>query len=389
MMQSPKAVCSAIVASIGFGTCVIPRHAMAQCAPLPQWVFATQPVHPEVLPTTNTGTHETCAGYYEFDDLLVPSENVLCINGENVSYQLDGAWRDTTVSDIGPNSGISGVRFPGSMSLLGVFVGAPSGSPVPSSIDFVSLGTDFAEIHPAVNQLFFIGDGRTGFRSGARQKFWRPHGAAELRIGFAIAGSPGGTPCCLEANRCPPNGITGVAVQVQSTFTPISPAIGLVRLRTDVGVAYRGSSVGNPFTEPTFTSTIWPINWCNPPIAENFGVQWRKDGVPLADGPTPSGSFIRGATGRDLFVLDARTADAGVYDFVVTSDCESIASNGYALTVCTGAFDWQYGTSVGDLFLFLELFFSADSRADVNETGDLTSQDVFEFLAAFFGAPPC
>jgi hypothetical protein len=43
---------------------------------------------------------------------------------------------------------------------------------------------------------------------------------------------------------------------------------------------------------------------------------------------------------------------------------------------------------VQDLFLFLELFFREDPRADVNELGGISVQDIFDFLAAYFSGCP-
>ncbi len=66
---------------------------------------------------------------------------------------------------------------------------------------------------------------------------------------------------------------------------------------------------------------------CNPPIfsvsaagtAPTF--QWRKDGVPLTDGVTMSGSTVNGASTYLLRILDPNPTDAGVYDCVVTTTC--------------------------------------------------------------------
>lgn len=59
--------------------------------------------------------------------------------------------------------------------------------------------------------------------------------------------------------------------------------------------------------------------------------QWRKDGVSLFDGPTPSGSVISGATTRELTIGNTSEADLGVYDCVVTNGCNSVTSIGATL----------------------------------------------------------
>jgi hypothetical protein len=77
--------------------------------------------------------------------------------------------------------GISGVSVAPLNSLVGVFVNSavPSGTP-PAAMAFV---TDAATISPALNQVFFIGDGLTGTGSGSAQHFVVPAGATRLYLG--------------------------------------------------------------------------------------------------------------------------------------------------------------------------------------------------------------
>jgi hypothetical protein len=89
-----------------------------------------------------------------------------------------------------------------------------------------------------------------------------------------------------------------------------------------------------------------------------------------------------------LLVLDARLADAGLYDLVASTDCQSIVSDPIPVVVCTADFNGISGVGVQDLFLFLELFFREDPRADVNELGGISVQDIFDFLAAYFSGCP-
>lgn len=49
-----------------------------------------------------------------------------------------------------------------------------------------------------------------------------------------------------------------------------------------------------------------------------FTVQWSKDGTPLADGPTGSGSTIAGATTTALSITNSQTTDSGSYTATVT-----------------------------------------------------------------------
>jgi PEP-CTERM motif len=82
----------------------------------------------------------------------------------------------------GDANGISGVRAPIS-ALMGVFLGPeqPSLTAAPASLDFQTLGLDFASLSPQVKQLFFIGDGMTA--SSAVQLFVIPNGATRLYLG--------------------------------------------------------------------------------------------------------------------------------------------------------------------------------------------------------------
>ncbi|HPF39078.1 MAG TPA: hypothetical protein P5081_06455 [Phycisphaerae bacterium] len=67
--------------------------------------------------------------------------------------------------------------------------------------------------------------------------------------------------------------------------------------------------------------------------APPFEFQWRRDGQPLVDGPSPSGGVIAGATSAALSVTSPDVADEGTYDVVVTNSCGSATSVGAALTI--------------------------------------------------------
>jgi hypothetical protein len=84
----------------------------------------------------------------------------------------------------GPANGISLAHLPAD-ALVGVFVpaGGPSG-PTPAPLDFTAsgIGTSFASLSPALDQLFFIGDGLTGTGTGSVQDFIAPAGAGTLYL---------------------------------------------------------------------------------------------------------------------------------------------------------------------------------------------------------------
>ncbi len=103
------------------------------------------------------------------------------------------------------NSGLgvlSGIASPTAGYIAGVFIdaGGPSGS-APAGLDFTGTGgTGFTSLSAAVNQVFFVGDGRTGDASGTTQTFYVPTGATELYLGLADACGYNGGPSCLGDN---------------------------------------------------------------------------------------------------------------------------------------------------------------------------------------------
>jgi len=73
--------------------------------------------------------------------------------------------------------------------------------------------------------------------------------------------------------------------------------------------------------------------------------QWRRNGVPLADGPTASGSVIAGSGSTLLTLTSIGAADAGTYDVIATNACGSLTSPTAALVVTPapllpGAANW-------------------------------------------------
>jgi hypothetical protein len=95
----------------------------------------------------------------------------------------------TTVTSYGGLSGINSKLT--NMFLVGVFLDntEPSGSgPSVLSYDYGtpgSLNTSDPSFSPALDQVFFIGDGLTGTGSGQQQAFYLPASATRLSLGFA------------------------------------------------------------------------------------------------------------------------------------------------------------------------------------------------------------
>jgi hypothetical protein len=124
---------------------------------------------------------------------------------------------------------------------------------------------------------------------------------------------------------------------------------------------------------------------------------WRHNGVPLADGPTGTGSLIAGAHSGTVDILDIGPADAGTYDFVITNNCGTGASLTAALTVtgCCGSADFNCDGDVGT-DADIESFFACiagtcppppcPSTADFNGDGDVgTDADIEAFFSVLAG----
>jgi len=117
--------------------------------------------------------------------------------------QTDGTPPFGASTNITSYQGISGISLDlGSGFLIGVFVSAATPSdPAPTSLGFTNNGTGglidtgFSTLSPALDQTFFIGDGLTGFGTGATQQFNVPDSATQLFLGFAdgygYSGAPG------------------------------------------------------------------------------------------------------------------------------------------------------------------------------------------------------
>jgi hypothetical protein len=100
----------------------------------------------------------------------------------------------TSVSSLG---GISGIVANGRTNfLVGVFLAGAQPATAPSALTFGGGGIDFGftTLSPAIGQVFFIGDGRTGTGTGAIQQFLVPSTATQLYLGIADAASFQGAP---------------------------------------------------------------------------------------------------------------------------------------------------------------------------------------------------
>jgi hypothetical protein len=123
--------------------------------------------------------------------------------------------RGARISSFGAISGV--VDYQASYYLVGVFTtDRPPGSP-PPSLDFsaAAIGHNFLALTPALNQVFFIGDGKAS--ADYPQRFIVPQGGTHLYLGFAdacgVVGTPDATPGCYDDN----GGLGFVDVRVRSS----------------------------------------------------------------------------------------------------------------------------------------------------------------------------
>ena len=117
-------------------------------------------------------------------------------SGDNAN-DPDGVGAGSASTIVNSFGGIGGIIAPNAGFLVGVFEDANEPmNPAPLELNFISIGTSFTSLSPALNQVFFIGDGLTGDGNGALQQFQAPAGATRLFLGIADApgydGDPGG-----------------------------------------------------------------------------------------------------------------------------------------------------------------------------------------------------
>ncbi len=186
-----------------------------------------------------------------------------------------------------------------------------------------------------------------------------------------------------------------VGGQFTAVGAPVKYAMGYARFfETGVpwfagGVQFGGSLC--PGREFTLTGAV----------AEGYEAatpQWRRNGVPLANGFTPWGSYISGADSFELSVLGTLTNDSGSYDLVVSSACGSATSSATAIDIpvcdCLDFNNDGLFPDTFDIFEFLTVF--SGGPCSTNECGDVDfnndglypdTLDIEALLSVFAGGP--
>lgn len=163
----------------------------------------------------------------------VSGQVMLNIGSGNNYNDPDGVGAAPASSTNTGYNSISGIDAPNAGYLVGVFLasGGPSGS-APTTLDYLAGGnasTSSSSYTPALDQVFFIGDGLTGDGTGSTQDFYVPAGASELVLGISDSCNYNGGPSCYNDNQgtftVDYSTVGGVAPPPSSTPEPSSLAL--------------------------------------------------------------------------------------------------------------------------------------------------------------------
>jgi len=133
--------------------------------------------------------------------------------------------------DVSAAAGLSGIISDRIAFLGGVFLNgheADLGHVTPATLDFTSF--NFSSLTPAIDQVFYIGDGLTGTDSGPLQQFIVPSDATFLVLGIADANGYSGPPGAYFDN----SGSFSATLRIASAAAPLPGALSL--FASSVGV---------------------------------------------------------------------------------------------------------------------------------------------------------
>lgn len=124
----------------------------------------------------------------------------------------------------------------------------------------------------------------------------------------------------------------------------------------------------------------------------NAALQWKRNNIALANGPTGSGSTISGATTPTLTILNAQPSDVGAYTISLTNSCGTLTSNPAQLRLCTGDLNSDGMVDDADFLLFLAGYTTLDCAdpampplcpADFNTDSVVDDTDFTLFIPAY------
>lgn len=155
-------------------------------------------------------------------------------------------------------------------------------------------------------------------------------------------------------------------------------------------------------TQPQSTPTLCPGQSAQFTCHLSTGFQfhtlrWQRNGVPLADGPTPWGSTISNANGETLTIQNIAGPDAGIYTCVATSvaGCGQTSSFPATLNLCAPNLDCSTSLptlNINDFSTFLNRFAAGSLSANCDGSTIppvLNVGDFSCFLNSYAAATSC
>ncbi len=146
---------------------------------------------------------------------------------------------------------------------------------------------------------------------------------------------------------------------------------------------------------------LWTGNYYEPNIYDNFlydALFWNGERL-LRSGDIPAGAnsqklinFYRTAYSMDMsdsgeWALLSTNMQVPPYNFTPQPD-NALLFQFTLPTACIADFNNSGAVTVQDIFDFLASYFTSAPAADVNGSGSVTVQDIFDFLAAYFAGCP-
>ena len=223
---------------------------------------------------------------------LTPSGNCC-----NAYWAAAARFEGTAVDVLVSNSGTSVALYPGNGDgtfAAPVYIALPNGGGALATGDYDGDGhQDFAVSSGNQSVLVFNGLGNGHFQTPV------------------IYPSPAGIIALASGHFAGSGHLDIAAIGINATSTLVNAQLGAT-VPSAVSVL-----VGSPVTLTATASGYGPTSY-----------QWRKNGTPLSDGGT-----ISGTTTATLSINPAGFPDAGTYDVLVTDSCTSGASNAATLSV--------------------------------------------------------
>jgi subtilisin family serine protease len=121
-------------------------------------------------------------------------------------------------------------------------------------------------------------------------------------------------------------------------------------------------------------------------LGQSPTLRWNRNGVPVNDGLTPSGSVISGSQTRTLVISNAQPADAGSYACTATNPCGSSSSSAALVDItapCPSDFNGDGSVDGDDVIGFFGAWDAGQIAADFNQDESVDGDDVIGFFGAW------